>query len=192
MVQAERRERISTAQNEETRWADLKKFLGGEFGELTHKGINNAGKVADRFVLSEDGVLYYEGRRRETQELLVEDLRLRLVVPTTLIDEILLNCHDSIEGGHQGIVRTYHRVKADYYWIGLYADVVKHVQACEDCSTSQSKPLLKGYSPPPRKRDIRTTISGGVNGLRYTAPTNSTREHRLTIIPGSLYRICYR
>ena len=147
MVQAERRERISTAQNEETKWADLKKFFRGEFGELTHKEINNAGKVADRFVLSEDGVLYYEGRRREKKELLVRDLRLRLVVPTTLINIILLNCHDSIEGGHQGIVRTYHRVKADYYWIGLYADVVKHVQACEDCSTSKSKPQLKGYSP---------------------------------------------
>ena len=92
-------------------------------------------------------MLYYEGRRRETQELQVEDLRLRLVVPTTQIDEILLNCHDSIEVGHQGIVRTYHRVKADYYWIGQYADVVKHVQACEDCSTSKSKPQLKGYSP---------------------------------------------
>ena len=90
MVQAERRERISTAQNEETKWAGLKKFLRGEFEELAYKEINNAGKVADRFVLSEDDVLYYEGPRRETKELLKEDLKLRLVVPTTLIDELLL------------------------------------------------------------------------------------------------------
>ena len=68
------------------------------------------------------------------------------MIPTTLIDEILLNCHNSIEGGHQGIVRTYHRVKSDYYWTGLCADVAKHVQACEDCSTGKSKPQLKGYS----------------------------------------------
>ena len=111
LVQIERRERISTAQNEETKWADLKKFLRGEFEELTHQRINNAGKVGDPFVLSEDGVRYYEGRRREAKEVQDEDMKLRLVVPTTLIDEILLNCHDSIEGGHQGIVRTCHRVK---------------------------------------------------------------------------------
>ncbi|GMF58925.1 unnamed protein product [Phytophthora fragariaefolia] len=64
-----------------------------------------------------------------------------------MIEEVLPNCHNSIEGGHQGIVRTYHRVKTDYYWIELYADVVKHVPSGEDCSTSKSKPHLKGYSP---------------------------------------------
>ncbi|KAE8969058.1 hypothetical protein PR002_g27548 [Phytophthora rubi] len=45
------------------------------------------------------------------------------------------------------MVRTYHRVRADYYWVGLYADTIKHVESCEDCSTSKSKPHLQGYSP---------------------------------------------
>ncbi|KAE9266738.1 hypothetical protein PR003_g32016, partial [Phytophthora rubi] len=45
------------------------------------------------------------------------------------------------------MVRTYNRVRADYYWIGLYADTIKHVESCEDCSTSKSKPHLQGYSP---------------------------------------------
>ena len=44
------------------------------------------------------------------------DLKLRLVARTTLIDEILLNCRDSVEGGHQGSVRTLHRVKSNFYW----------------------------------------------------------------------------
>ncbi|OWZ07092.1 reverse transcriptase [Phytophthora megakarya] len=66
-------------------------------------------------------------------------MSLRLVVPTTMIQEVLHNCHDSIEGGHQ--------VKHDYYWIGLYADVEKHVKLCLDCSSSKSLPQLKGYSP---------------------------------------------
>ncbi|GMF32099.1 unnamed protein product [Phytophthora fragariaefolia] len=57
------------------------------------------------------------------------------------------SCHDSLEGGHQGIVRTFHRVKADYYWIGLYADVERHVRSCPDCSSSKSRPQLQGYSP---------------------------------------------
>ncbi|GMF62395.1 unnamed protein product [Phytophthora fragariaefolia] len=113
VVQAERRRRISKAQDEELRWADLKALLRGELDSLTHRRAQNASKIADSFVLSEDGLL----------------------------------CHNSIEGGHQGIVRTFHRVKAEFYWVGLYADVSKHVQTCEDCSTSKSKPQLRGYSP---------------------------------------------
>ncbi|OWY96947.1 reverse transcriptase, partial [Phytophthora megakarya] len=64
-----------------------------------------------------------------------------------MIQEVLHNCHDSIEGGHQGVVRSYQRVKHDYYWIGLYADVEKHVKSCLDCGSSKSLPQLKGYSP---------------------------------------------
>ncbi|GMF45103.1 unnamed protein product [Phytophthora fragariaefolia] len=64
-----------------------------------------------------------------------------------MIDEVLQSCHDSIEGGHQGITRTFHRGKKDYYWVGLYATVTRHVHACADCSTSKGKPHLKGYSP---------------------------------------------
>ena len=123
VVQAKRRERISKAQDEEEKWATLKLFLRGEFGKLTHGQFSCAGKILGRFVLSEDGILYYLGRRREVREMMDEDPTLRFVFPTTLIDEILLNCHDSVEGEHQGIVRRFHRVKTEFYWTGIYADV---------------------------------------------------------------------
>ena len=128
------------------KWSDLKTYVRGGFEILPQRQASEAGKIADRFVLSQDGFLYYVGRRRELRETQEDDNKLRLVIPTTLIDEILLHCHDSIEGGHQGIVRTYHKVKTDYYWIGLYVDVARHVQAFEDCSRSKSKPTLKGHS----------------------------------------------
>ena len=88
--------------------------LSGEFYKLTHGQVNYAGKFVDRFVLSEDGIIYYLGRCRESREFLDEDLKIRLVVPYTLIDEILLNVYDSVKGGHQEVVRTFHRVKSDY------------------------------------------------------------------------------
>ncbi|GMF56870.1 unnamed protein product [Phytophthora fragariaefolia] len=72
---------------------------------------------------------------------------LSLVVPTMMVHEVLQSCHDSLEGGHQGIVRTFHGVKADYSWIGLYADVEKHAMSCPDCSSSMSRTQLRGYSP---------------------------------------------
>ncbi|GMF52089.1 unnamed protein product [Phytophthora fragariaefolia] len=147
VVQAERRRRISKAQDEELRWADLKALLRGEFDSLTHRRAQNASKIADSFVLSEDGLLYYQGQRRRRAEPDSADISLRLVVPTTMVDKVLHSCHNSIEGGPQGIVRTFHRVKAEFYWVGLYADVSKHVQTCEDCSTSKGKSQLRGYSP---------------------------------------------
>ncbi|GMF82106.1 unnamed protein product [Phytophthora fragariaefolia] len=104
-------------------------------------------RLADRFVLDEDGLLQYVGKGRKLDEVGEHEPQLRLVTPTTMIDEVLQSCHDSIEGGHQGVTRTFHRVKKDYYWVGLYATVTRHVRACADCSTSTGKPHLKGYSP---------------------------------------------
>ena len=101
----------------------------------------------DLFVLTEDGILNYLGRRRESKAMMDEDLKLRLIVPTTLTDEILHNCHDSVKVGHKGIVRTVHRVKHDYYYTKIYAGVTKHIQACEDCSNSKITPHLRENLP---------------------------------------------
>ena len=49
-------------------------FLRGKFGKLTHGQFSYAGEIVDRFVLSEDGMLYYLGRRRESRGLMDEDL----------------------------------------------------------------------------------------------------------------------
>ncbi|KAG3069721.1 hypothetical protein PI124_g22309 [Phytophthora idaei] len=64
-----------------------------------------------------------------------------------MIQEVLKNGHDSLESGDQGVIRTFQRVKPDYYWAGLYADVEKHVKSCPDCSSSKSLPHLRDYSP---------------------------------------------
>ncbi|KAG2762713.1 hypothetical protein PC116_g15470 [Phytophthora cactorum] len=146
-VQRERRRRIAAAQDEEKKWLNLKKVLRGQAEMLSYKEARDAWKYADRFVLSEDGVLHYLGLSRRYDHEWQEETKLRLVVPTTMIQEVLQNSHDSLEGGHQGVVRTFQRVKSDYYWTGLYADVEKHVKSCPDCSSSKSRPQLRGFSP---------------------------------------------
>ncbi|OWY91631.1 reverse transcriptase, partial [Phytophthora megakarya] len=146
-VQRERRRRIATARDEGLRWANLKTVLRGEASTLTYRAARDAWKMSDHFILSEDNVLYYVGTRPLRSDQQQEDAMLRLVVPSTMIQEILQNCHDSLEGGHQGIARTFYRVKLDYYWTGLYADVPRHVRSCPDCSSSKSRPTTRGYSP---------------------------------------------
>ncbi|GMF38680.1 unnamed protein product [Phytophthora fragariaefolia] len=88
VIQAELRQRISKAQDEELRWADLKAYLKGEFTQLSQRRAHNAGKVADEFVLSEDGLLYRPNKAKRPEELGELGLMLGLVVPTTMIDEI--------------------------------------------------------------------------------------------------------
>ncbi|POM63148.1 LOW QUALITY PROTEIN: reverse transcriptase, partial [Phytophthora palmivora] len=95
-----------------------------------------------------------------------------------MVDEVLPNCHNSVEGGHQGIVRTYHRVKSDYYWIGLYADVVRHVQPCEDCCTSKSKPHLRGYSP----GNIVTDRRFHIVSMGFVIPLPRTRRGNTALL----------
>ncbi|GMF17694.1 unnamed protein product [Phytophthora fragariaefolia] len=146
-VQEERRRIVGKAQDEELRWANLKLVLKGESSSLGYKAAREAWKMADRFALSDDGLLYCLGENRRWGKDRMNETVLRLVVPTAMVQEVLQSCHDSLEGGHQGIVRTFHRVKADYYWIGQYAEVKRHVRSSPDCSSSKSPPLLRGYSP---------------------------------------------
>ncbi|GMF15511.1 unnamed protein product [Phytophthora fragariaefolia] len=117
-VQTDRIRRVRVAQDEERRWVDLKAYLRGEVESLSFKRAANAGKLVDSFVLDEDGLLQYVGKGRKLVEVSKQEPQLRLEIPTTMIDEVLQSCHDSIEGGHQGITCTFHRVKKDYYWVG--------------------------------------------------------------------------
>ncbi|GMF29474.1 unnamed protein product [Phytophthora fragariaefolia] len=182
-VQNERRQRIAKAQEEVLKWANLKAVLRGNSAKLGYKAARDAWKVMDQFVLSEDEVLYYEGTSRRKRNDEQAEIALRLVVPTTMIQEVLQNCHDSLEGGHQGVVRTYQRVKLDYFWIGLYADVEKHVKSCPDCSSSKSRPHLRGHSPGNILAELPFQL------VSMTFADNSARELGIVAVPVLFHRI---
>ncbi|OWZ14183.1 hypothetical protein PHMEG_00012375 [Phytophthora megakarya] len=59
-VQHERRKRIAVAQNEELRWYNLKAVLRGDEAKLSYKAARDTWKISEKFVLSEDGILFYE------------------------------------------------------------------------------------------------------------------------------------
>ena len=81
VVQAERRRRISKAQDEELRWTDLTALLLGETDSLSYQRTRRASKLAENFVLSEDGLLHYQGQRRSQNDKEADNFKLRLVVP---------------------------------------------------------------------------------------------------------------
>ena len=56
---------------------------------------------------------------------------LKLVIPSQLRGLVLKECHD--ECCHMGLDKTYDRIRANYYWRGLYKDVAEFVSQCVTC-----------------------------------------------------------
>jgi len=76
------------------------------------------------FELSTDGLLYKGDKLSEA----------KLVVPETLVREVIQMHHDKVFAGHQGIKRTRNLLKLHYYWPNLNRDVETYVKQCESCS----------------------------------------------------------
>lgn len=60
-----------------------------------------------------------------------------LVIPKTLINEILKSYHDSPTGGHTGISRTIHKIQNKYYWPTLNKDTTDYIKSCEECQLNK-------------------------------------------------------
>ncbi|POM80706.1 LOW QUALITY PROTEIN: Reverse transcriptase [Phytophthora palmivora] len=135
IVQRMRIERISRAQDEEKWIADLKAYLRGDVQDLTSTEAKSCSKIADRYETDESGLLFYFLPTKQSDE--DRDLMAKLVVSETLQNDLMHHYHTSLEGGHQGIGRTYHKIRAHFHWHGLYQSVQRYVGQCIDCETGK-------------------------------------------------------
>ena len=55
------------------------------------------------------------------------------VVPSSMREEVLRSCHDSISAGHQGYHCTLDLLRRSFYWFGYRTDVQKYVPTCLTC-----------------------------------------------------------
>ena len=67
----------------------------------------------------------------------------RIVIPkfSRFIPLLLEQYHDSPVGGHSGDLKTYARMAAHWYWIGMRGDVTAHVMKCSICQQHKSSNL---------------------------------------------------
>lgn len=63
--------------------------------------------------------------------------RLYLCKNSQLKQKVLLELHTSPIGGHSGFLKTYHRVKKEFFWDGLKRDVQKFVAECLVCQQNK-------------------------------------------------------
>ncbi|POM62558.1 reverse transcriptase [Phytophthora palmivora] len=121
------------------------KYLNGDRHDLTQQEANSYANLAADYDLDNHDLLFYCPSTRSTDA--DRDKRVRLVIPGSLYQDILHHYHVSLEGGHQGIGRTYQRIRDHFHWRGLYKSVQRYVGECVDCETGKSKPRIQGESP---------------------------------------------
>ncbi|POM68506.1 LOW QUALITY PROTEIN: Reverse transcriptase [Phytophthora palmivora] len=143
MVQRMRLERIRRAQDEEKWIVDLKAYLRGDVLDLTSAEVKSCSKIVDRYETDESGLLFYFPPTKQSDE--DRDLMAKLVVPETLQNDLVHHYHTSL--GHQGIGRTYHKIRAHFHWRGLYQSVQRYVGQCIDCETGKGRHTIHGESP---------------------------------------------
>ncbi|OWY94511.1 reverse transcriptase, partial [Phytophthora megakarya] len=138
-VRRERWRRICSHQVHDLGLAPLVRFLRGETEHLSLKQTTHLAKIADQFVLDSRDALFYVSRSTPERPRDAAD-RLRLVVPQDLQEDILHHCHADFQGAHQGIIRTYERLRKEFYWIGMFKDTKRYVKECVDCVTAKGLP----------------------------------------------------
>jgi ribonuclease HI/transposase InsO family protein len=145
LVQRMRIDRIRQAQNEEVWITNLKAYLKGNVIDLTADEAKTCAKIAGDYEVDDADLLFYcpaSARQSEDRDTLA-----RLVVPESLQQDFTHHCHASLEGGHQGIGRTYQRIRSHFHWRGLYRSVQRYVGECTDCETGKGRPIGQGESP---------------------------------------------
>ncbi|POM68575.1 LOW QUALITY PROTEIN: Reverse transcriptase [Phytophthora palmivora] len=172
VVQRMRMERINRAQDEEKWIVDLKAYLRGDVLDLTSAEAKSCSKIADRYETDESGLLSYFPPAKQSDE--DRDLVAKLVVPETLQNDLMHHYHSSLEGGHQGIGRTYHKIRAHFHWRGLYQSVQRYVGQCIDCETGKGRPTIHGESP----GNLQATYPFQIIGMDHI-PSLPRSKHRV-------------
>jgi hypothetical protein len=101
--------------------------LKGEFDSFSHAQMKRLSKEAELFALDVRDVLYRMSKSTPDRPRDMSS-KPRLVVPETLRPDLLQYAHEEFQGGHQGVTRTYERLRSEFYWRGIYADAENFVK----------------------------------------------------------------
>lgn len=110
------------------KWEFVQKFIDKD--ETIQKLISQLqkGESVPKWFTLENNVLKYKGR---------------VVIPSKseLTSRLLKEYHDSPVGGHAGDFKTYQRMAAEWYWMGMRKDITAYVKQCHVCQQSKASTL---------------------------------------------------
>lgn len=157
---------LKRKQRSDPLWGKVIQFLEGTVSDLTVKT-----PVPVRELYLNNDVLCRDVRlgspsRRVTQ----------LVIPTSLIPNLLTLMHDTPQAGHPGVDRCYKQTRLRFYWPCMNRDIGKYVNECTVChqhkgSTQAPLPVLQFPTPThPWERvsmDLLGPLNLSLNGNKY-------------------------
>ena len=100
-----------------------------------------------------DGLLY---RRWESAD--TTTTRQQLILPHSLVPEVVKEMHSGSTSGHLGVTKCLGRARLRYYWIGMAADFRSAIRECDDCAKRKASgkatkaPLQQRISGAPMER----------------------------------------
>ena len=66
--------------------------------------------------------------------------RLRLVIPSNLVERVIEQVHDAeFGGGHLELDKTYNKLRYHHYWNNMYRDAVNYLDHCPVCKARKLK-----------------------------------------------------
>lgn len=110
---------------------------------LICKCKETADMSAEGYVLNQEGLLCW---KTSTTEGELGEVRSRVVVPKSMIGEVIRTAHDAPYAGHMGPRKTLERVSRDFFWHGMTRDVQEHCRRCLSCTLGK---VPKGRKPAP-------------------------------------------
>lgn len=165
-------------QDRDPRWARLIHYLETNSPPVnaSRKDIRWLEAVSSRFTL-QHGVLYrIEARKRGPHPV-----RVRVVVPARLREELLMAHHDHpMGGGHGGTLKTYAALAQKYYWPNMMVDVEAWIRSCQQCAHRK-----RAYHGPLPVGTIKVTQPMECLGMDFCGPlptTASNKRHILVVI----------
>ena len=141
--------------------------------------------MAEYFGVEQGILVRYPPVSRKSKKELIK-VRRCMVIPSSLVGDLLYCLHDVKRSGHIGRDALMTRVMEKYWWPSMMADIYQYVKTCEVCQrrksdTHRSKPELQPYGVPRGFLEVVTTDIAG------PLPPSGPSGHRFLVIFGCAY-----
>ena len=103
---------------------------------------------------------------------------LALVIPKCWHYTVLVEAHNEL--GHQGVNRTYHLIKGQYYWKGMYKDICKYITKYLLCKREKARTQL--YLQQVKDIPERPFDKIAIDLVSDLSVSTSRNQHIMTII----------
>jgi hypothetical protein len=120
-----------------------------------------------------DNIIYVRASLRKGHVIRKD---LRIAVPSAMRKEIMNEAHNSWIGGHGGRFKTTERLRGEFWWPGMDADIGSHVATCIMCkaATNKNKPNPPPLLPLPEPRSPNRRVNCDLWGpVRSSTKKNS-------------------